>query len=139
MLDESEYQFLDKPGISIDERLQELGDSFVNFIEEVEELPLTELDNTVLIGSMKNTDTVISKQNYLFFSWSYPSGFGIRLEELQKIEFVNNLGSLIDYRDGFSSPLIFIFPLLECIRKHFNSQKVYFVGDYTSVKFYMKV
>ncbi|MCB1160299.1 MAG: hypothetical protein H7A25_09835 [Leptospiraceae bacterium] len=134
------FTFLDKPSIPMDERLHQLGDSFVNFIEEVESLAPEELENCLFVGSMEKTDPLIPKVNFLRFIWAYSTGSknSISLASLQNMKFENNLDTLLDYKDGFSAPIYFVFPLVECIRMNYNSDKVYLVGDETKCEIYIK-
>lgn len=138
--EKAQFRFLDKPTIPIDDRLKQLGDSLVSFVEEVENLPTEDLENVVFVGRMERTDSMIPDEKFLHFTWGYSTGLenSVSLDSLQRMNFENNLDSLIDYEEGFSSPIYFIFPLIECIRRNYNSDKVYLVGDDNQCKFFIK-
>lgn len=114
-----------KKSIVIDENLYELANSFSDKIIESTDLP--DEKYYVCIGSLINTYELIPNNHKYFIKFDFSAD--ITNQELHKIEYENNLDSLIDYQDGFNAPLEIIFGLLECIRKHYNSNIVHIVTD----------
>lgn len=121
----------EKKAIIMDDNLKTLGDSLCNHILETATLPVY---NLVYVGKMKPVDTSeipkdLQQFSFLEFEWAYSfidinSANIVTHKELQEIDFENNLDSLINYDSGFRACTEFIFPLLECIRKHYESNEV---------------
>lgn len=65
-----------------------------------------------------------------FFRFSFLNGF--TKDELHQINFENNLDSLIDY-ETVNLTIAPIFGFIECVRKHFNYQKVFISEDNPSI------
>lgn len=102
----------DKKGIMMNLRLVELGDSFVNHIEEVcETLPNTKYLCT--IEKYPNSD-------YVSLTWGYCNDLykdkTIGINDLKEVKYENNLDSMVGYSEPVKTLVSFIFPCLECIR-----------------------
>lgn len=122
-----------KKSIELD-GLKVLGNQLVPYVEEIDELQ--ENNGEVLyLGNMGFLPPDSQHfANFINFNWGYSDSNiltdAVELDELEKIDFPNNLDSLIDYVDGFNSfTLDIIFALIETIRAHYNSEKVFFVGN----------
>lgn len=139
MESERPIQFLDKPAIPVDDRLKELGDALLPFIEETASLSAEELARLLLVGTMEHSSTP-GNTRFLSFLWGYAAEpqNSVGLAALKQIHFENNLDSLIDYEKGFEAPIYFIFPLLECIRRHYGSEKVFLLGGQHRAKIYVR-
>ena len=133
------YEFLDRPSIPMDDRLKELGDALLDFIEESESLPEKEKETALYIGRMEKTGENLADAELIQFYWGYSSGEknSVSLDSLRKMKFENSLDSLIDYPKGFRAAIYFIFPLIECIRMNLGSEKVFIIGDGRTGKIFM--
>jgi len=119
-----------KKSIIYDDNLSRLSE---NFFANMEERTLTETNKkTVLyVGSIKNTGKAFKHGGHIFhYSWGYATdkANAISQNDLEQINYDNNLDSVIDYKDGFSAELNNIFPLIECVRRHYG-YKIVLDGD----------
>lgn len=120
-----------KKNIIMDEVLGEYADSLCDHIIEVKDIEEINDTNLVCICSI---DKGITLGNYEMFKMTWGHTFeqnSISRDSIKKMEFCNNLDSVVDY-DEFNMPLMFVFPLLECIRLNCKSENIYFVGDSSS-------
>lgn len=123
-----------KKSIIINDNMKNLGDSLCNHMIEVDKKPNDDDYLYLLICTIINKNEVIDNQSYLNFNWK------LSKDELNEINFQNNLDSLIDYDDGFNTVIDIIFPLIECIRLHYSSNTVIFEGTFdTETNIYIKL
>jgi len=112
-----------KKSIIINNKLEELGDSFSDNIVGQDTRPV----GTRYLATITRQKTGCFK---IVWGWSDDDikerDPPYLQEELKKINFSNNLESLLDYKTGVTAHISFIFSCLECIRKHYN-KPIYFV------------
>lgn len=130
---------LKKPNINItiNKNLQTLGNSLSQHIRETITPPT---GYVIYVGKMKETDEQV---DFFHFQWAYSfidvqSAYIMTKELLTDVNYSNNLNQFIDCQDGFKTSIELIFPLLECIRVHYNSPKVIFYND-IDTKIYLKL
>lgn len=91
---------------------------------------LTEFSNNKLTHVCRFTKLRRTHDDLAYkFTWGYviEPETAISKEDLEKIDYDNNLDSMIDYEKGFGTLLTYIIPLIECIRRHYKT-KVVFCG-----------
>ena len=140
-----------------------LTNSLASHMEDIVELPESTPTNTLrYLGYIARIPPAEQEyENFLKFNWAHGTNNNVntstttsstttstpanevrdesinivQLNELEQIDFTNNLDSLIDYADGFQSfSLQIVYGLIETIRVHFGSNKVLFVGTDISIK-----
>ena len=123
--------------ININKDLQSLGYSLSQHIRETITPPT---GYVIYVGKMKDTH---EHEDFFHFQWAYSfidvkSAYIMTKDFLNDVNYSNNLNQFIDCQDGFKTSIELIFPLLECIRVHYNSPKVIFYND-IDTKIYLKL
>ncbi len=117
-----------KPGIIIDHLLEEYGQSFAeNMIElgDIKSAP----DKNILCVCRLTEGKMIQEMQMHQLVWGHQfAKKTLSRIQLKEMTFINNLDSVLDY-DTFEIPLMFLFPLLECIRRHHTTKNMYMVGN----------
>lgn len=124
--DEIETVIIDKTKKSVifNSKLDNYSTSLVHYINEYPIDEDVDIYNKIHICNIKSND------DYVYLKWK------LRKHMLNKIKFINNLESLIDYEKGVNAPLTCIFALIECIRLYYNKDIVIFKhidDEYTSI------
>ena len=133
-----------KKNIIVDDNLHKLSKDLLPYIYKIEKLDKS-IDNIKHVLSIEQVESEIpisneycsfcntkcdcpkpGQQTYSFI-WGYVKNISnaISLDELREINYENNLDSTIDYTSNVITLIDIIFPLIECIRKHYQYTHVY--------------
>ncbi len=117
---------METPSIDLD-RLIELGDNLCNHLQEVDKVP----DNARKLCTIMRAggDAVTIKWYH-----SKPESKGhYTLEELKELHYTNHLGSVLDYTEHLTAPIMIVFACFEQIRNGFGKDKIYFYNKKSNV------
>ena len=120
-----------KHSIIMNNNLEELCESFINFLTEVDYVPFVEDRNPRYLCSLRSNNAGMTPLQ-LTWGWTEKDlkkkDTGFSLNDVQEVTYENNLESLIDCYPNVTMSVRIIFPLLECIRRHVNEKSpIYFV------------
>ena len=110
-----------KKMIVVDERLYELGESLCMHVTT--ENKYNPIDTTGKMHICEIYEQAYNIVNITLHSFKWV----MNIDELRKVTFENNLDSLLEYKNAVNSPLYVLFAAVECIRKHYQIEKVYIV------------
>lgn len=127
-----------KKSIVIDNILNQYGNSFTDNVIEVDNFEDIIDDNVMCICKFSfNCD--LGGYQMFELTWGHQfQGNSLSREQLYEIAYVNNLDSVLDY-DTFNLPLMFLFPLLECVRLDKKTKNIYIVGNPPSGTIYISL
>lgn len=116
-----------KKGIIIDELLHQYGGSFAENMIEIDDINSIKDKNVFCVCSLSEGENFKDAET-LKLVWGHQfAEKAVSRSRLKEMTFINNLDSVLDY-DAFNAPILFIFPLLECIRLHPTTKNMYMVG-----------
>jgi hypothetical protein len=101
--------------IDIDDHMYDLGNNFSLYINEVS----TKQPNTRYLCRLTH-----DSYHKFTLRWAH-----VKLEDLNNIPFYNNLESLLDYTGPVTTVITIIFATLECIRRYYEIDDVFFVRE----------
>lgn len=117
-----------KSGIIIDHLLKEYGQSFAENMIELDDIKSSPDKNIFCVCRLTEGE-MFQKMPMHKLVWGHQfSEKALSGMQLKEMTFINNLDSVLDY-DTFELPLMFLFPLLECIRRHPTAKNMYMVGN----------
>ena len=116
-----------KPSIIINEYLKSYGNTLCDNLIEIDNLNDIPDDNPLCICKF-NANNIVGGYEMYELTWGHVfDDNSINRNQLHEMNFINNLDSVLDY-DTFNLPLMFLFPLLECIRIHNTIKNMYIMG-----------
>lgn len=127
-----------KKSIVIDALLDQYGNSLIENLVELDNIQELTDENAMCVCKFK-FNCIMGHYQMFELIWGHQyAGKFLSKEQLKGITYINNLDSVLDY-DKFNLPLMFLFPLLECIRLNQLVETMYIIGYPPSAEIYVSL